>query len=702
MVVVAEVPPSAVVGINTIWSAPSGMKSLVFGLCPFSIKFFSPHLALNSLSLLSRSFVVLSQQTQTFNYPTCDPCGCNLPGQIGRTDLCDLFSVRLSFSLSPFLSLTLSCSLFLSLSFCLSLSLSLHLSLSLSSLSLSLSPPPLSLFSLSLSLSLSLYLSISLFLFRWLASLSAFIFSAFLHFYPVRVFALTAKEMWKQAPNAPPVVTASSTSKTPIRWGAPVSAGVFGMHVCTSTAVVGACVRCDWSPDNSAAPATRPLTKTQACLLAASCNTLYLMLFNTKYKNNNDGSFLLLGTYLLCSCYGCCMMHGRSRVDKKFCAILQGGPGGGPSLCMQLMIRAWVLKKLQTVAKPTSCRSSSHLDHRASSRNVLDEGLTNKLSIDTKLAVIEEEKDVFWPLWSVAMDSSSPRTLPFFSGSAVAFLDFLARNGKWEKGVSPSYMLLVKSLWACQIFSREFGDFFDSESPWIFPPATVAAAVPSMHSLAAARSSSTCLQRTVLELSELVCRAHLQKVRAPAPIFLKAATSDHCIQDNVLTLICTWSEPRSVTGKATMYSLLHWEGCMMTPNVKKKKKNNLKDKDGLWKPLPGRLNPVNDRANTEVVFRRHTLLQVCVHVFCSSFFNTHVHFIYSNWCVTQTLTLNIQEWKKGKKYSQKKKKEFSSMGNSWRPWNRESRAGEFSEIYIIYCTSQFRVSVAGMVNISVS
>ena len=32
--------------------------------------------------------------------------------------------------------------------------------------------------------------------------------------------------------------------------------------------------------------------------------------------------------------------HGRSRVDKKFCAILQGGPGGGPSLCMQLMIRA--------------------------------------------------------------------------------------------------------------------------------------------------------------------------------------------------------------------------------------------------------------------------------------------------------------------------------------------------------------------------
>ena len=48
----------------------------------------------------------------------------------------------------------------------------------------------------------------------------------------------------------------------------------------------------------------------------------------------------------------------------------------------------------------------------------------------------------------------------------------------------------------------------------------------------------------MLELSELVCRAHLQRVRAPAPIFLKAATSDHCIQDNVLTLICivTWSE----------------------------------------------------------------------------------------------------------------------------------------------------------------
>ena len=45
-------------------------------------------------------------------------------------------------------------------------------------------------------------------------------------------------------------------------------------------------------------------------------------------------------------------------------------------------------------------------------------------------------------------------------------------------------------------------------------------------------------------------------------------------------------------------------------------------------------------------------------VFCSSFFNTHVHFIYSNWCVTQTLTLNIQEWKKGKKYSKKKKRNF--------------------------------------------
>ena len=78
-----------------------------------------------------------------------------------------------------------------------------------------------------------------------------------------------------------------------------------------------------------------------------------------------------------------------------------------------------------------SSHSNSHLDHRASSRrrNVLDEGLTNKLSIDTKLAVIEEEKDVFWPRWSVAMDSSSPRTL-IFSDSAVAFLDFLARNGK--------------------------------------------------------------------------------------------------------------------------------------------------------------------------------------------------------------------------------------------------------------------------------
>ena len=116
--------------------------------------------------------------------------------------------------------------------------------------------------------------------------------------------------------------------------------------------------------------------------------------------------------------------HGRSRVDKKFCAILQGGPGGGPSLCMQLMIRAWVLKKLQTVAKPTSCHSSSHLDHRASLRNVLDEGLTNKLSIDTKLAVIEEEKDVFWPLGSVAMDSSSPRTLPLFQALQLLFLIF--------------------------------------------------------------------------------------------------------------------------------------------------------------------------------------------------------------------------------------------------------------------------------------
>ena len=68
-------------------------------------------------------------------------------------------------------------------------------------------------------------------------------------------------------------------------------------------------------------------------------------------------------------------------------------------------------------------------------------------------------------------------------------------------------------------------------------------------------------------------------------------------------------------------------------------------------------------------------------VFCSSFFNTHVHFIYSNWCVTQTLTLNIQEWKKGKKYSKKKRNflQWKTAGG-----NRESRAGEFREIYIIY------------------
>ena len=357
--------------------------------------------------------------------------------------------------------------------------------------------------------------------------------------------------------------------------------------------------------------------------------------------------------------------HGRSRVDKKFCAILQGGPGGGPSLCMQLMIRAWVLKKLQTVAKPTSCPSSSHLDHRASSRNVLDEGLTNKLSIDTKLAVIEEEKRRVLKfgrfgalLWTVLLLA---RCLLFRLCSC--FSGFFGKKRQVREGSFTFVLALGEMLVSVSIFSREFGDFFDSESPWIFPPATVAAAVPSMHSLAAARSSSTCLQRTVLELSELVCRAHLQKVRAPAPIFLKplqvtTASKITCSH----TLICTWSEPRSVTGKATMYSLLQWEGCMMTPNVKKKKKkkkknnnNNLKDKDGLWKPSPWRLNPVNDRANTEVVFRRHTLLQVCVHVQYSVLhFLTHVHFIYSNWCVTQTLTLNIQEWKKGKKYSKKK------------------------------------------------
>ena len=59
----------------------------------------------------------------------------------------------------------------------------------------------------------------------------------------------------------------------------------------------------------------------------------------------------------------------------------------------------------------------------------------------------------------------------------------------------------------------------------------------------------------MLELSELVCRAHLQRVRAPAPIFLKAATSDHCIEDNVLTFGS--ARGASGTGKATMYSLLH-------------------------------------------------------------------------------------------------------------------------------------------------
>ena len=88
-------------------------------------------------------------------------------------------------------------------------------------------------------------------------------------------------------------------------------------------------------------------------------------------------------------------------------------------------------------------------------------------------------------------------------------------------------------------------------------------------------------------------------------------------------------------------------------------------------------------------------------VFCSSFFNTHVHFIYSNWCVTQTLTLNIQEWKKGKKYS-KKKKECSSMENSRRKIEKAGRGNLVKFTLFIYCTSQFRVSVAGMVNISVS
>ena len=87
-------------------------------------------------------------------------------------------------------------------------------------------------------------------------------------------------------------------------------------------------------------------------------------------------------------------------------------------------------------------------------------------------------------------------------------------------------------------------------------------------------------------------------------------------------------------------------------------------------------------------------------VFCSSFFNTHVHFIYSNWCVTQTLTLNIQEWKKGKKYS--KKEEFSSMENSRRKIEKAGRGNLVKFTLFIYCTSQFRVSVAGMVNISVS
>ena len=120
-----------------------------------------------------------------------------------------------------------------------------------------------------------------------------------------------------------------------------------------------------------------------------------------------------------------------------------------------------------------SSHSSSHLDHRASLRNVLDEGLTNKLSIDTKLAVIEEEKDVFWPLWSVAMDSSSPRTLPFFQALQLLFWifwqetaserrEFHLRNCSWWKACERVNFFLA-SLGTSSTASRHG---FSRRRPW--------------------------------------------------------------------------------------------------------------------------------------------------------------------------------------------------------------------------------------------
>ena len=329
-------------------------------------------------------------------------------------------------------------------------------------------------------------------------------------------------------------------------------------------------------------------------------------------------------SYKFCRIWSIFEISGFSRTSNFLLLLLQGGPGGGPSLCMQLMIRAWVLKKLQTVAKPTSClhcfkfapRSPglfAQCSGRRPEKQAFDRYQT-RCYWRRKRRVLAALERCYGQFFSshVAM----------FSGSAVAFPDFLVRNSKWEKGVSPSYLLLVKSLWPCQIFSREFGDIFDRESPWIFPPATVAAAVPSIcitwplldrAQLAFNEGAAPCLNFQNSSV-ELICRRWERLLRFFwRPLQVTTASKITCSHWSARghgASLGVWREKLQCTRHYTEKDV--WWHQMW-------KKNNLKDKDGLWKPLPWHLNPVNDRANTEVVFRRHTLLQVCVHVFCSYF-----------------------------------------------------------------------------------
>ena len=88
-------------------------------------------------------------------------------------------------------------------------------------------------------------------------------------------------------------------------------------------------------------------------------------------------------------------------------------------------------------------------------------------------------------------------------------------------------------------------------------------------------------------------------------------------------------------------------------------------------------------------------------------FNTHVHFIIILQLVCYTNTYiqypRVEERKRNTpKCVFNSTEEFSSMGNSERKIEKAGQGNLVKYTLFIYCTSQFHVGVAGMVNISVS